>query len=239
MSGFDYREHLQGSRSHQVTKALREHLPHGVQNYIAALERENKKLKGDRRKLAETAVLDQLTGVYNRRGFDWRFRKAEQAAQHKGQSNNFLLLFDLDGFKGVNDTYGHPVGDTVLKETAAYIQQGLRDSDLVARLGGDEFAAILYRVGPGTHETEIDQRTLGELQLLNATQVAEHLLHSYTGEVVPSVISKEDVDAFPLSLSAGLTRITDEPLDEILATADAALLEAKALGKNRVMVYGR
>ncbi|RME31770.1 GGDEF domain-containing protein [Candidatus Woesearchaeota archaeon] len=213
-------------------------LPREIRRYIRELESINEQLRTQREKLAKLVVLDELTGAYNRRGFTWRLERAAQAAEDGDIANSFLVYFDLDGFKQVNDTYGHPVGDTVLRETAACLRSSLRETDLVARLGGDEFAAILYRVGPGPHELHEPPETLAQLQLLHATNAIEYLVSNYARDVVPEVMAKEGIEAFPISISAGLTRITAEPVQDLCARADAALLEAKARGKNRVASYG-
>jgi len=87
----------------------------------------------------QAAQRDALTGLYNRLAFDRRFAQAVQRAG-EGQGTVALLVIDLDGFKPVNDTHGHAVGDLVLQHIAQVLQGAARESDTVARLGGDEFA---------------------------------------------------------------------------------------------------
>ena len=102
-------------------------------------------LAQERRKFAELADRDQLTGLANRRSFERELRNATRATED--QRNDFVLLFlDLDRFKPVNDTHGHEVGDVVLRTIARRLEKVVRDTDFVARFGGDEFAIIARTV---------------------------------------------------------------------------------------------
>ncbi|MFZ5877477.1 MAG: diguanylate cyclase, partial [Nitrospirota bacterium] len=92
--------------------------------------------------LAEQAIRDSLTGLYNRRYFDLRIRE-ELARAHRSGQPLALLMCDLDGFKAINDTRGHQFGDEVLKEVASCLGRSVRASDLIFRWGGDEFVVVL------------------------------------------------------------------------------------------------
>lgn len=92
--------------------------------------------------LAEQAVRDPLTGLYNRRFFEEALIRQTETARRYGRALSLVLL-DLDHFKQINDTQGHPVGDAVLRETARRLQAVARKADVLCRIGGDEFAAIL------------------------------------------------------------------------------------------------
>ena len=92
--------------------------------------------------LAEQAVRDPLTGLYNRRFFDEALTQNIEAARRYGRELS-LVLFDLDGFKQINDTCGHQAGDEALKFFAKLLQETARKADIVCRIGGDEFAVIL------------------------------------------------------------------------------------------------
>lgn len=90
------------------------------------------------------ACTDELTGAYNRRGFEQEFRRV-LAATNRYSETGVLIYVDLDGFKPINDTYGHAAGDLVLCEVVRALHENIRPHDLVARLGGDEFAVLLTR----------------------------------------------------------------------------------------------
>jgi len=90
----------------------------------------------------EESITDHLTGLYNRREFEERLSyEIEEAEKHNKKLS--LIMMDLDRFKKFNDTYGHPLGDELLKEFARVLRESIRASDFAFRIGGDEFAAIL------------------------------------------------------------------------------------------------
>ena len=157
------------------------------------------------RKALELALLDPLTGLANRRHFDEIFNAA---AEQGIASRHALLLIDLDDFKPINDRYGHPVGDEVLRIISERLKHVVKARDLVSRLGGDEFSVIVFEVGTGD----------------GAMEVAERLRDAITE---PIVVSGKTVQ---VSASIGYTLFPEEGQAPaaIYARADHALYEAKA-----------
>lgn len=99
------------------------------------------------RYLESLSVTDEVTNLFNRRGFDQAFERTLARARRNGEQG-LLVVCDLDRFKAINDTYGHPAGDAVLTRTGQILSGAVRDSDIVARLGGDEFALVLVDADP-------------------------------------------------------------------------------------------
>lgn len=120
--------------------------------------------------LADLAIRDPLTGLYNRRFFDAALAQHVETACRYGRELS-LILFDLDNFKAINDTCGHQAGDAVLKNFAMLLQKTARKSDIVCRIGGDEFAVIL----PETEHSSVPKiikrffKILGENGTIRAT----------------------------------------------------------------------
>ena len=164
---------------------------------------------------AEHADTDELTSLANRRAFKEAMRQEIQRAKRYGTPLS-LTLFDLDHFKEVNDTHGHPAGDRVLVAAARAVERNLRESDVFARVGGEEFAVLL----PNTSED-------------GAVDLAERLRAALQA-ISPLAL---DVDA-QISASFGVVefdRGSSDPTGEsLIAAADAALYNAKWLGRNRV-----
>ena len=165
-------------------------------------------------RIKETALRDALTGLHNRRAFDDQLGQA--AARQDRQGGSFaLLLVDVDLFKKLNDTYGHPAGDAALRNTAQVIERHLRRGDQAARFGGEEFAVIL----PGTDEA-------GALNL---------------GERIRKAVEKSHVFfegarlAVTASFGAAVWPADGKETAELLSSADRALYAAKQAGRNRVV----
>jgi two-component system, cell cycle response regulator len=177
--------------------------------------RERSILAGRMHTLAET---DALTGMANRRVFERRIELAAAETQAHGTPVGMLVI-DVDRFKRVNDGYGHPIGDLVLREIARRMAAMLRPSDTLARLGGEEFGVL----APGT-----TPQTLPEL--------AERIRHA----VSRSPIVVEDLPV-PVTISVGGACMPVHAMhaDELERMADRALYEAKEAGRNRVHVGGR
>jgi diguanylate cyclase (GGDEF)-like protein len=161
----------------------------------------------------DRAVLDPLTGLLNRASLDARVLEIEEQAHLTGGAVSLILL-DLDRFKAVNDTHGHKRGDAVLRDVAYEIRKSLRSFELVYRIGGEEFLVLL----PG-------------VDLSEALEIAERVRHSVE-EARPGELS--------LTLSAGVATDAGGNItyDALFRAADAALLEAKRSGRNRVETAG-
>lgn len=161
----------------------------------------------------QLTILDNLTGLANRREFDDVLAREFARARRYGRRFSVLTL-DIDYFKTVNDTYGHPRGDDVLMEIGRLIKGRLRANDLAARLGGEEFALILP-----------------ETELAGAAVVAEQL-RAETEAVVCASDSKE----IKVTISIGCAELTPEDQDglALFRRSDEKLYEAKSSGRNRI-----
>ncbi len=166
------------------------------------------------RQTQENAIKDGLTGLYNRRFFDERFVE-ELSRSQRGGMPVAILLMDIDHFKRVNDTYGHPVGDLVLKEVSRGIRTSLRDIDVICRYGGEEFVAIL----PGC---SIKEAAVAGERVRTTVEAMQR-----NGVTLPAPVTISiGVASFPhpFSTPSGLIKGADE-----------ALYGAKQKGRNRVV----
>lgn len=161
------------------------------------------------------ALLDPLCGLHNRRGLE---REAQDLAGPDGElAGAALLIADIDHFKRVNDTYGHLLGDKVLRTIAQTMRSNIKGRDIAARIGGEEFAVLLPRT------TLQGAQALAE-QLRRA--VANGRIHRGPGEVIGSV-----------TLSIGVAVAgPGEGFEALMVRADAALYAAKREGRNRICV---
>jgi diguanylate cyclase (GGDEF)-like protein len=176
-------------------------------------------------RLAEQAVTDGLTGLFNHRHFAEHLRQEVATARRYGHELS-LMMVDVDDFKAFNDRHGHPQGDRVLAELADILRLGTRnDVDILARYGGDEFTVILPQAranGPEpTAARNVSERIAAEVRR-----------HCFEG-------AKGTRDA-ALSVSIGVAGIGlgGYTHEELLSSADKALYLAKHLGKDRVSVFG-
>lgn len=107
--------------------------------------------------LESLTMTDELTGLLNRRGFYSHLRRELAAARRNGAACGVLVMIDLDGFKGINDTHGHLAGDAYLRQVARLLSSQVREHDVVARLGGDEFAVLLTGLDAETGAARANQ----------------------------------------------------------------------------------
>jgi diguanylate cyclase (GGDEF)-like protein len=179
------------------------------------LEKANAELQSKQRDLERLTRLDGLTGLYNRNTFVELTERELVRAQRQGSATAILLL-DLDHFKRVNDTWGHPAGDAVLKNVAAVVTKSVRSTDLVGRLGGEEFIILL----PGT--TLIAARKLAE-------KVRARL------EASPTVFENTSIQTTASFGLAGTTAAEKRDVENLYNSADKALYTAKQRGRNQVV----
>lgn len=167
--------------------------------------------------LRRLAIRDELTGLLNRREFDRLLVEEQDRALRFGHPLG-LLMIDVDHFKQVNDSHGHPAGDTVLREVARRLTTNLRNVDRVARFGGEEFAAVLVQTDRAA-----------------ALDMAQRIRTSIERD---SILAGQAL-ALNVTVSVGVAILTDDARSavELLAAADKALYGAKAAGRNRVVSF--
>ncbi len=176
------------------------------------------RLRANVRQSVTLSMVDPLTGLYNRRYFSTHGRAMVEEAAGRGRALSLMVL-DLDFFKKVNDTWGHDVGDEVLREVAARLKKQVRRLDVICRIGGEEFVVLL----PGA-----DVRV--------AEQVAERLRRAIAERPI-RVICDGREHLLNMTTSIGLASYerVDDTLESLLKRADEALYRAKQEGRNRVI----
>lgn len=160
----------------------------------------------------EHAMTDALTGLLNRYGLQ-QVLPREHAEARRYRRPLSCLMIDLDDFKAINDTHGHPAGDVALKQVASILTEAVRGSDTACRYGGEEFLVLLP-------ETNLD----------GAIALAEKIREATTARAFG-----DETHTFNLTLSIGAATLTEtESGNDMIARADIALYQAKATGRNRV-----
>ena len=167
----------------------------------------------DQQRLGKLATQDPLTELYNRRGFYGYLRQWTSYATRYGHPLSVLLI-DIDRFKTINDTFGHPAGDDALKTVAEALRRAVRTSDIVGRYGGDEFAIL----APETDRGELVQLMERVLTAIRETQVD---FNETRAQLTVSVGGAYVSDGIPV-----------RP-EQLLAAADQALYDAKGSGRDR------
>jgi diguanylate cyclase (GGDEF)-like protein len=171
-----------------------------------------------RSKLFSFAATDALTGLYNRR-YILNELEAQSRIARRNDRVFSIAIFDIDNFKQINDTYGHPAGDDYLKNIAHIISHSLREQDISGRIGGEEFLIILP-------ETDID----------GAFHLADRIRRK-----IQALAINHDGNLIKTTISAGLSQFkahassTGAGMDTLFQMADKALYEAKNTGKNKVV----
>lgn len=185
--------------------------------FALVLERSNRAKFLAELRLEQEATRDYLTNLSNRRHFTELAEKELPRARRHGRPLS-LLLIDLDHFKNVNDRFGHGAGDAVLRDAAALLAGGVRQSDRVCRFGGEEFAILLP-------ETDVQA----------ATELAERLRIAVQANVFTHAQGR-----IAITCSIGISTLNDAAadLDRLVKQADQALYAAKAQGRDCVRVFG-
>ncbi|WCL54469.1 diguanylate cyclase [Gimibacter soli] len=166
-------------------------------------------------KLQALANTDAMTGSFNRRYFNERATESFLQAKRYGRPLS-LMIFDIDHFKAVNDSYGHPTGDIVIKAVASIAAKLLRSTDILGRIGGEEFAVLMPETG-ATQAEVLAERLRFSIERANMTSE-----HGLPLQVTISI----GIASFPDNSAANV--------DELLSVADKALYRAKQSGRNRV-----
>ncbi len=170
------------------------------------------KLLDEKERLSDLSMIDPLTGLYNRRGFQNRLENVLAA----GSGNHYVLLLDIDHFKAYNDNYGHSMGDQALIRVSAAVRDAVRSRDIVTRYGGEEFMVLL---------TNVD----ADIALQTAERIRQRvydlkILHLFNEQVATNV-----------TISIGLAPLEDDGVEEALRLADKALYRAKNQGRNSIL----
>lgn len=230
MSGFDILEHIaETARERYVTVAIIS-VEASTENRIAAFEKGamdfiRKPIDPEvfipyvlnreamRKTIEKSTITDGLTGVGNRRHFDEMINHHKELADRSGLGFSLVML-DLDYFKQVNDVFGHPAGDEVLKRIGEIAQQEKRDTDYVFRYGGEEFAFLLSGETP---------------------EESTHFLDRIRKKFNSTVFKSGDKE-FSVTFSAGIAAYETDS-KKLISSADRALYEAKRSGRNRTIIY--
>lgn len=169
------------------------------------------------KKLSELAYIDELTQIYNRRYFFRECNKEiERARRYKTVSS--VVIFDIDFFKKVNDTYGHHVGDLILKHIVNIAKGSIRLNDIIARYGGEEFAVFLPQTG--------------EKSAVDAAEKIRKIICD-----TPYILDGKEIKVTASFGVYGFYYSSEEDIGDIMIKADRALYKAKASGRNKVVFY--
>lgn len=191
------------------------------QDELAALSETFNDLAGQLLKreqvLQDQASIDGLTGIYNRREFEYRFKQILKTAERKSAPLSLLLL-DIDHFKTINDSYGHPAGDAVLRNVAACLREIIRPCDVLARIGGEEFAVLIDDLG---QEQSLD--------------VAERMRQG-----IRDCVTLYDGQVMTVTTSIGISHYPDQGSnkEELIGVADKMLYRAKQGGRDQICEAG-
>ncbi|MGX1309547.1 diguanylate cyclase [Amorphus suaedae] len=164
-------------------------------------------------RVRELATTDELSGLANRRAF-YSALEGEVARQDRRDAPFSVLLMDIDRFKAINDSFGHPVGDEVIRRLAAVLRDHSRAADIPARIGGEEFALLLPDTPPAV-----------------ADDIAERIRRVVTNETIDT---ERGAVVFTVSIGTSSSELVGGSVEAVLSAADTALYVSKNTGRNRV-----
>jgi diguanylate cyclase (GGDEF)-like protein len=198
----------------------------GIQDYIPKSEATPKRVfrtirlareRHEReQRLKRIACIDQLTGSLNRRGLLAAVRNSSEAASRLNMLSA-LMTIDIDLFKDINDTFGHPIGDLILRQSCRRIAHCVRENDVVGRSGGDEFWVILN----------------GFTKPENVPAIASKMLHSFAS---PFRVNSKNIQV-GVSIGVALNPVHADTVDDWVKKSDIALYAAKRKGRNQWLMY--
>lgn len=193
-----------------------EEIGHSINELALAVNNREKSIRESQEKLEYLSTHDELTGLLNRRSFSIKLDYALSSANRNGRKVAILFL-DLDQFKGINDTLGHTVGDSLLILVSHRLEQTLRKSDVLARVGGDEFNIFIEGF-----------KTIGEIQI-----IAQKIVDDFAE---PFVFGDHEITT---STSIGISIYPDDGLESeiLIKNADLAMYESKNVGRNTYNFY--
>lgn len=199
-----------------------------VTHFLAGL-RDISERKRNEESLWSLAFHDPLTQLANRRLLTDRLQQAQAIGQRSGR-HNALLLLDLDNFKPLNDRYGHGIGDLLLVEVARRISAAVRNTDTVARLGGDEFVVLLQGL-------DVDPSQSSERAQMIAGKIGKALAEPYVLPLAPGPGVQQTIE-HRCTASIGVSVFAPTALpDSAVQWADMAMYQAKAAGRNQIVVH--
>lgn len=197
-----------------IKDSLRKSIKKIISLHEASIERDDEIEKN--KKLTELSSIDELTKLYNRR---YGIQQIEQALKDPTKASYAFIMLDIDNFKGINDTYGHQIGDDALVFVAKTLQEMFDKDSIVTRLAGDEFVVLLYNL-----PTQVDIRKSVVVYKLD-------LLIKYLEETKLEFLNNQN-----MSLSMGID-VVDGDFDVLYNNADEALYESKNAGKGKYSIY--
>lgn len=205
---------LQHIAADMISSAMAANFQNGkLQAHLVEAHEETEKLRAELEAQRREALIDPLTGLFNRRAMDHHLNELWEA---ENQSLSILIM-DIDHFKGINDAYGHAIGDVVIRNVADAVRKCIRGEDIAVRFGGEEFLVFL----PNT-------------PLNGAVTVAEAIRKRI--EALRLVRKADNFSLSPFTISLGVAeRRREDDRDSLFERADKALYHAKSSGRNRVI----